>query len=324
MPTPLRPSAEPDSPAAQASRREAELENEIRQLRARQQHLESLLGSARDAVLEMDSDGLITRWNAGAELMLGWRTAEAVGQRMCELIVPHAQRAAHEAGLAAYLKTGQARTIQRLLEVEALHKSGALLPVELSIFTVPAGGKIGFGAFIRDISDRRALADTVRRSTERYRAVIEHVDEGMIVVKDERIAYANERAAQIAGISLDEMREVGFLHRIHPDDHDLVLGRQRRRLAGEDVPSRYELRLLLPGGEIRWIGISVTVVPWDGEQAILTFFSDISQRRKLEEKLRDTLDDCIGCGCLSIDRCSLANPADWIGRKGPGPRHWMG
>jgi PAS domain S-box-containing protein len=87
----------------------------------------SLLGSARDAVLEMDPDGLITSWNASAELMLGWSAAEAVGQRMCELIVPHAHRAAHEAGLAAYLKTGQARTIQRLLEVEALHKSGSLL-----------------------------------------------------------------------------------------------------------------------------------------------------------------------------------------------------
>ncbi len=70
------------------------------------------------------------------------------------------------------------------------------------------------------------------------------------------------------------------------------MNRQRRRLAGETVPSRYELRLLLPDGVVRWIGISVTVVPWDGQPAILTFFSDISQRRKqLEEKLRDTLEE---------------------------------
>jgi MerR family redox-sensitive transcriptional activator SoxR len=42
------------------------------------------------------------------------------------------------------------------------------------------------------------------------------------------------------------------------------------------------------------------------------------------QRLRSGLTECIGCGCLSIDRCTLANPADWIGRKGPGPRHWMG
>lgn len=42
------------------------------------------------------------------------------------------------------------------------------------------------------------------------------------------------------------------------------------------------------------------------------------------EKLRDTLDDCIGCGCLSIDRCKLRNPLDSLGAAGPGPRRlWI-
>lgn len=42
------------------------------------------------------------------------------------------------------------------------------------------------------------------------------------------------------------------------------------------------------------------------------------------EKLRDTLDDCIGCGCLSIDRCKLRNPLDSLGAEGPGPRRlWV-
>lgn len=38
------------------------------------------------------------------------------------------------------------------------------------------------------------------------------------------------------------------------------------------------------------------------------------------KKLRDTLDDCIGCGCLSIDRCRLRNPFDTLGSDGPGAR----
>ncbi len=42
------------------------------------------------------------------------------------------------------------------------------------------------------------------------------------------------------------------------------------------------------------------------------------------ERLRAGLTQCIGCGCLSIDRCSIANPADRAGRKGPGPRFWLG
>lgn len=42
------------------------------------------------------------------------------------------------------------------------------------------------------------------------------------------------------------------------------------------------------------------------------------------ERLRDTLTGCIGCGCLSMEHCHLANPNDRAGRHGPGPRYWMG
>ena len=41
------------------------------------------------------------------------------------------------------------------------------------------------------------------------------------------------------------------------------------------------------------------------------------------EQLRAGLTECIGCGCLSLDRCRLANPGDAAGRRGAGPRYWM-
>ncbi|MER9268758.1 redox-sensitive transcriptional activator SoxR, partial [Mesorhizobium sp. M0643] len=50
----------------------------------------------------------------------------------------------------------------------------------------------------------------------------------------------------------------------------------------------------------------------------------IDQRIAELQRLRSGLTECIGCGCLSIDRCSLANPTDMAGRKGPGPRYWLG
>ena len=42
------------------------------------------------------------------------------------------------------------------------------------------------------------------------------------------------------------------------------------------------------------------------------------------ERLKRGLTDCIGCGCLSLDRCRLVNPGDRAGRLGPGPRYWIG
>ncbi len=50
----------------------------------------------------------------------------------------------------------------------------------------------------------------------------------------------------------------------------------------------------------------------------------IEERLAELERLRDGLSECIGCGCLSLERCKLANPGDRAGRRGPGPRYWMG
>jgi MerR family transcriptional regulator, redox-sensitive transcriptional activator SoxR len=52
--------------------------------------------------------------------------------------------------------------------------------------------------------------------------------------------------------------------------------------------------------------------------------SRIDERIGELERLRAGLTECIGCGCLSLDRCQLANPGDSAGRSGPGPRYWVG
>ncbi len=55
-----------------------------------------------------------------------------------------------------------------------------------------------------------------------------------------------------------------------------------------------------------------------------TWTSRIDERIAELERLRVGLTGCIGCGCLSLDRCSLSNPGDRAGRLGPGPRYWIG
>ncbi len=54
-----------------------------------------------------------------------------------------------------------------------------------------------------------------------------------------------------------------------------------------------------------------------------TWTARIDERIAELERLRAGLGECIGCGCLSLDRCRLANPGDAAGRRGPGPRSWV-
>jgi MerR family transcriptional regulator, redox-sensitive transcriptional activator SoxR len=50
----------------------------------------------------------------------------------------------------------------------------------------------------------------------------------------------------------------------------------------------------------------------------------IDERIEELERLKAGLTECIGCGCLSLDRCRMANPDDRAGARGPGPRYWIG
>ncbi len=62
----------------------------------------------------------------------------------------------------------------------------------------------------------------------------------------------------------------------------------------------------------------------DWSQLSATWTSRIDARIAELERLKAGLTECIGCGCLSLDRCRLANPGDRAAGAGPGPRYWVG
>ena len=125
--------------------------------------LQTVLDTALDAVVVMDTKGMVIGWNAHSEACFGWSWDEARGQRLSDMIIPVELRAAHEAGLGHYLATGEGPVLGNRIEVPALHRDGRTIPVELSITASEQfGGKLFIG-FIRDISERKEEADRQQR-----------------------------------------------------------------------------------------------------------------------------------------------------------------
>ncbi len=118
--------------------------------------LGAILKTALDAVVVMRFDGTIAGWSDVAEQTFGWTFEEAVGRRMSELLIPLRFREAHEIGLARFRGTGEEVVLDTHLELDALHRDGHELPVELSITRTSSAGEPVFLGFLRDISGRRA------------------------------------------------------------------------------------------------------------------------------------------------------------------------
>lgn len=134
-----------------------------------------ILESALDAVVSIDRDGLIVRWNAQAERIFGWSAAEATGRLMREMIVPPHFRLRHQRGFERYLASGVPHILGQRIEVQGLQRDGREFPVELAIVELASQGPERFTAFIRDLSRERATEAQLDLAQRERRSLVESV-----------------------------------------------------------------------------------------------------------------------------------------------------
>jgi MerR family redox-sensitive transcriptional activator SoxR len=97
-----------------------------------------------------------------------------------------------------------------------------------------------------------------------------------------------------------------------------------RRIAFIVFAQRIGLTLDEIGAELAKLPPHTAPTSGDWSRLSETWKSRIDDRIEELERLKLGLTECIGCGCLSLDRCAMANPGDRAGRLGAGPRYWLG
>ncbi|MDM0075539.1 redox-sensitive transcriptional activator SoxR [Variovorax sp. J2P1-59] len=96
-----------------------------------------------------------------------------------------------------------------------------------------------------------------------------------------------------------------------------------RRVAFVRVAQRVGISLAEIGNALAALPSDASPSREDWSRLSMSWRAELDERIAQLKKLRDTLDDCIGCGCLSIDRCKLRNPLDRLGAEGQGPQRLL-
>ena len=117
----------------------------------------SVVQSADDGIILADADGNITQWNKGAESILGYSEEEVLGKPLT-LLMPEQHRGAHQEALARASEAGRHQIDRRTVELHGLTKGGVEKPLELSLAIWESGGETFHGGIIRDITDRKQMA----------------------------------------------------------------------------------------------------------------------------------------------------------------------
>jgi PAS domain S-box-containing protein len=139
---------------------------------------------------------------------------------------------------------------------------------------------------IKEISDRKNIEFLLRESEEKYRQIFENANDGILLTVDGIVRFINPKIYEMTGYLPKHIIGKPFSDFMHIDYRELIMENHMKRMRGEEVPDRYDIKFIDKKKKLRWFEIKSTVITWEGETTVLTFVSDISGRKKTSEELK--------------------------------------
>ena len=251
--------------------------------------LSSVVKSSFDAIISMKLDGTIISWNKAAESIFGYTEQEMLGQPIFK-IVPSALTSE----VSHWLKRIKKGEHLKIVETTRKHKDGHLIYVALTISPVKNdnGKVVGVSTIARDITERKKVEETLRKSEDRLKKIMIAANDGMWDwnLKTNEV-YFDRCYYEMAGYEADEFPHHldEFEKRIHPDDTSNVMNEAQRHLEGETERFVVEFRFRKKNKDWLWIMGRGFIVERDESGAPLRFVgthTDITQRKLASERLR--------------------------------------
>jgi two-component system cell cycle sensor histidine kinase/response regulator CckA len=244
----------------------------------------AILDSVLDCIVTIGADGRVIEFNAAAERTFGYTKAQAIGCLLSELIIPPLHRAAHAAGMARYLDTGEGPLIGNVIEITAMRSDGSELPVELAITAILGEEAPIFTGVLRDITARKRADET----RARLAAIVDSSDDAIFSMDlDGTLLTWNAGAERLYGYAAREV--IGRSRTIlappgTTGEFTEILAKAARGETGEP----FETQRRRKDGSL--VDISITISPMTDASGRVTNMSaiarDISSRKRAEVAVR--------------------------------------
>src|SRR5436190_17011559 len=217
-----------------------------------QRRVQELIGTAFDAVITIDEDGLVTDWNPAAQRTFGWSRTEAVGRPLTATILPANLRLPYEATLELLRRAGEVSGIGERIELEACRRDGREAPVELTLSSIRGEDGLSFHLVANDLSEMRALEEQ-RASAE---ALIKAAEAQVAKSEEDRRRIAEEvRRARLQATRaelLERAAAAEYERRLEDGEHE----RLRLERSFDDAP--IGMALADPGGRLSRVNTALS------------------------------------------------------------------
>ncbi|MGE3540517.1 MAG: PAS domain S-box protein [Candidatus Tectimicrobiota bacterium] len=260
----------------------------------REERLQKLLEAIPDAVVVVNTDGRIVFVNLQVETVFGYHSSELLGQSV-ELLLPESFRLRHTHHRARYMAHPRPRPMGTGSELYGVHKDGHEFPVEISLNTLDTEQGLLTLSAIRDISARQRAEKLLQQQCDWLDTTLHSIGDGVIATDAQGvITRLNPVAERLTGWSAAEAvgQPLGLVLRlIHTYTRQPIADPLKAVLqAGHSLRLGHHTSLLTRQGQELAIDDSIAPMQaMDGTlQGIVCVFRDVTERRQIEEQLRQT------------------------------------
>ena len=266
-----------------------ESNRDIGRSKQEEQKFRNLLESAPDAIVIVDQKGLIQLINAQTEKLFGYTRAELIGAPV-ETLVPQCFRGRHWSHREGYAQSPQPRSMGAGLELYGRRKDGTEFPIEISLSPLETAEGTLVCSAIRDVTQRKQLAERHRENELRFRLLIDAVKDYAIISLDADglVTTWNTGAERLKGYSSGEI--IGqHMSRFYPQadiarrkpDQEL----QQAASTGHMEDQGWRVR---KDGSHFWAEVAITAVHDSAGKLIgfLKIAKDITAKRDAEDQIQ--------------------------------------
>lgn len=254
--------------------------------------LNTLLETIADGIVTIDSDGSIESLNTQAAHLFGYEPYEILGENFNGLM-PDLGRGGWDGYTKQFLGDNEGIDVDQIKEVMGLRKDRTFFPMDLSIRVMYLDGKRLYTGIIRDITDRKAVDDELKRGQQLLEVMKENIPVGISVFDvEKKLAVINQEALSLFKFP-EELAQLGtrysdimryFAERGDFGDGDInEIVKERVRIGHSTEPQRF-LRTVVDGG--RTVEVNTRPMPGGG---VVSIYLDITDRLRSEEKLEKLL-----------------------------------
>ncbi len=252
--------------------------------KASEQNFKNLIDASPLGVRIVTTEGDLIYANQAILDICGYKTAlEMAAVPRSKLYTPESYEAHQERKKKRKLN----EHVPSEYEISIQRPDGEFRNLQVFRREVTWGGERQFMALYQDITERKRAEEALRESEARFHTIVEKSNDGIVFIQNGIVQYCNSKLLEMGSYAEADILGKPFINFVAPDDKDKVLDIYRKRLAGQKVPNKYELNLLVKDGRIINTEISASLVTTKQELIDIAVVRDITERKKVEQTLED-------------------------------------